>query len=112
VGITLSDLELSGSLYKGTHPSNSTADKLSFVLKDTEFIFALPEGVELDKSQEKEKLQKELEYYTGFLRSVDIKLSNQKFVNNARPEIIQNERNKKADAEAKISVLQKQLESL
>lgn len=112
-GITLSDLELSGSVYAtGNTTLKGNGDKLGFVLKDTEFIFALPEGAVIDKSQEKEKLQKELEYYKGFLRSVDVKLSNQKFVNNAKPEIIQNEKNKKADAEAKISALQKQLDNL
>jgi len=111
VGLTTSDLELSGSIYQTTG-ANMTKDKLGFVLKDTEFIFCLPEGVVLDKSQERDKLQKELDYYKGFLRSVDAKLANPKFVNNAKPEIIQNEKNKKADAEAKINALEKQLENL
>jgi valyl-tRNA synthetase len=110
VGITLSDMELSGSVY-GT-ATNNGKDKLGFVLKDTEFTFCLPEGVVLDKSQEKDKLVKELEYNKGFLRSVEAKLNNPKFANNAKPEIIQNEKNKKADAEAKISALEKQLENL
>lgn len=110
VGITLSDMELSGSIYQAGR--NEIKDKLSFVLKNTEFVFSLPEGITLDKSQEKEKVQKELDYYKGFLRSVDSKLANQKFVSNAKPEIIQNEKNKKADAEAKISALEKQLENL
>ncbi len=113
VGLTNSDLELSGSVYEPAKVNaNSGKDRLSFVLKDTEYIFYLPEGVVLDKSEEKIKLQKELEYNIGFLKSVEAKLSNQKFVGNAKPEIIQNERNKKADAEAKISALEKQLENL
>ncbi|HSY76013.1 MAG TPA: hypothetical protein VK890_04105, partial [Bacteroidia bacterium] len=58
------------------------------------------------------KLVKELEYHKGFLKSVAIKLSNQKFVANAKPEIVQNEMNKKADAEAKIAAIEKQLASL
>jgi valyl-tRNA synthetase len=110
VGITLSDMELSGSVY-GT-AVNTGNDKLGFVLKDTEFTFCLPEGIVLDKSQEKDKLQKELDYHKGFLLSVAAKLNNPKFANNAKPEIIQNEKNKKADAEAKISALEKQLENL
>jgi len=113
IGLELSDLELSGSVYqKAKTNATGRIDKLSFVLKDTEFIFSLPEGVVLDKSQEKDKLQKDLEYYQGFLRSVETKLNNPKFANNAKPEIIQNEKNKKADAEAKLNALKKQLENL
>lgn len=113
VGLTPSDLELSGSEYQGSDKELKFGnDKLSFVLKDTEFIFCLPEGVILDKSEEKNKLRKELEYHKGFLRSVEAKLNNERFVNNAKPEIIQNEKNKKADSEAKINALEKQLENL
>ncbi len=110
VGLASSDLELAGVEYNPNF-KNTTTDKLSFVLKDFEFSFYLPEGVVLNKDEEKEKLKKELEYYQGFLKSVETKLANQKFVNNAKPEIIQNERNKKADAESKIAALQKQLGS-
>lgn len=113
IGILPSDMELSGSEYQGSDKELKFGnDKLSFVLKDTEFVFCLPEGVVLDKSEEKNKLIKELEYHKGFLKSVEVKLSNERFVNNAKPEIIQNEKNKKADAEAKISALEKQLEKL
>lgn len=111
VFLTTSDLELAGVTYK-SDTAKQSGDKLSFVLKDTEFIFYLPEGVILDKNQEKDKLQKDLEYYKGFLKSVEAKLNNPKFANNAKPEVIQNERNKKADAESKISALEKQLENL
>lgn len=110
IGLTPSDLELSGAVF-GTASANSK-DKLGFVLKDTEFTFSLPEGVVLDKSQEKDKLIKELDYHKGFLKSVEAKLNNPKFANNAKPEIIQNEKNKKSDAEAKINALEKQLENL
>jgi valyl-tRNA synthetase len=113
IGITSSDMELSGSEYKPEYNgSNDNKTKLGFVLKDIEFSFSLPEGVVLDRGQENDKLKKELEYYKGFLRSVEAKLNNQKFANNAKPEVIQNERNKKADAESKISSLEKQLENL
>jgi valyl-tRNA synthetase len=113
MGITTSDMELSGSVYEAANAKlNDSTDKLSFVLKDTEFVFCLPEGVVLDKSQEKEKIKKELEYNKGFLRSVEAKLNNPKFANNAKPEVIQNEKNKKADAESKINALEKQLENL
>ena len=48
----------------------------------------------------------------GFLVSVDKKLSNERFVQNAKPEVVQNERNKKADAESKIKILEESLANL
>ena len=61
---------------------------------------------------EKERLTKELEYLLGFLKSVDAKLCNERFVQNAKPEIIANERNKKADAESKIDIIKESLNAL
>ncbi len=57
-------------------------------------------------------MQKEIKYTKGFLVSVDKKLSNERFVNNANPDIIEKERQKKADAEAKIKALEEALMSL
>ncbi len=66
----------------------------------------------LDTSSQKQQLQKDLDYLKGFLISVDKKLSNEKFVQNAKPEIIEIERKKKADAEEKIKVIEESLSSL
>ena len=66
----------------------------------------------IDVAAEKERISNEIEYLKGFLVSVDKKLSNERFVQNAKPEIIQNERNKKTDAEAKIQILEESLTSL
>ena len=55
---------------------------------------------------------KDLEYQKGFLASVDKKLSNEKFVSGAKPEIVEGERKKKADAEAKIKALEESLSRL
>ncbi|MEJ0032166.1 MAG: hypothetical protein WDO15_18140 [Bacteroidota bacterium] len=49
-------------------------------------------------------------YYQGFLGQVDKKLSNEKFVNGAPPAVLENERKKKADAEAKIKTLEERLD--
>jgi len=57
-------------------------------------------------------LLKDLDYQKGFLASVEKKLSNEKFVNNAKPEVIDFERKKKADAEAKIKAIEESLQSL
>lgn len=67
---------------------------------------------EVDKESQKEKLLKDLDYLKGFLIAVDKKLGNDKFVKNAKPEVIELERKKKQDAEAKISLLQQSLSSL
>lgn len=64
---------------------------------------------EIDTAAQKEQLQKELEYLKGFLESVDKKLSNERFVQNAKAEIVDNERKKKEDAEAKIKTLEESL---
>jgi len=63
----------------------------------------------LDVEAEKEKINKEIEYLEGFMKSVDAKLKNEKFVANAKPELVEKERQKKADAEAKIKGLREAL---
>jgi len=67
---------------------------------------------EADKKEEVERLIKELEYNKGFLKSVQAKLANERFVNNAKPEILANERKKQADAESKIQAIAEQLQQL
>lgn len=66
----------------------------------------------LDTSVQKEQLQKDLEYQKGFLLSVEKKLSNERFVQNAKPEVVEIERKKKADAEQKIKALEESLAAL
>jgi valyl-tRNA synthetase len=66
----------------------------------------------IDTTSQKEQLQKDLDYLKGFLTSVDKKLSNEKFVSNAKPEVVESERKKKADAEEKIKVIEESLASL
>lgn len=69
-------------------------------------------NIEIDAEAEREKINKEIEYLTGFMASVDIKLSNEKFVANAKPELVEKERQKKADAMAKIEILKQGLAGL
>jgi len=66
----------------------------------------------IDTTAQKEQLQKDLDYLKGFLISVEKKLSNERFVQNAKPEVIEIERKKKADAEAKIKVIEESLAGL
>lgn len=62
-----------------------------------------------DVDAEKERIEKELEYAKGFLDSVEKKLSNERFVQNAPEAVLANERQKQADAQSKIAALEKSL---
>lgn len=88
-----------------------TQDKLSgaatFLAGRDEFF--VPLAGNIDTEAEKEKINKEIAYLEGFLKAVDAKLSNERFVQNAKPEVVANEQNKKADAEAKIKILKESL---
>ncbi|MFC4261725.1 valine--tRNA ligase [Ferruginibacter yonginensis] len=66
----------------------------------------------LNVAAQKEALEKELQHLQGFLLSVDKKLSNEKFVANAKPEVLALEQKKKADALAKMSIINESLQSL
>ena len=66
----------------------------------------------VDATAQKEKLLKDLEYLKGFLNTIDKKLSNDRFVQNAKAEVIEMERKKKEDAEAKILAIEQSLSSL
>jgi len=65
-----------------------------------------------DNTQEKIRIKQELEYTLSFLESVMKKLGNERFVSNAKPEVVELEQKKKSDAEQKIRLLQNQLELL
>jgi valyl-tRNA synthetase len=66
----------------------------------------------VDLEAETKKLTEELAYAKGFLESVMKKLGNEKFVANAKPEVIANENKKREDAENKIKVLEEALVAL
>jgi valyl-tRNA synthetase len=83
---------------------------VSFMVGNDEFFIHLNEAIDADV--EIARLNEELVYLQGFLKSVNAKLSNERFVQNAKPEIIQNERNKQADAEGKIKIIGESLAAL
>jgi len=74
--------------------------------------FYLVTETPLNTGHQKEELEKELEYQKGFLASVEKKLSNERFVQNAKPEVVEFERKKKADAEEKIKVIEESLKAI
>ena len=82
----------------------------SFIIKNYEFFIPLDEG--FDKDSEIKKLNKELEYNIGFLKSVDSKLKNKNFISNAPKEIIDKEKQKIIDTEQKIKSIKKSISEL
>ncbi len=83
---------------------------LSFRVKSNEFF--IPVAGHIDVSAEKKKLEEELQYTRGFLQSVQKKLTNERFVNNAPEQVVALEKKKAADAEAKILTLENSLAQL
>ncbi|GAB4009469.1 valine--tRNA ligase [Spirosoma migulaei] len=96
--------------YLGENIENESSLGVSFLIKSDEFFINL--AGEIDVEQEIASTRKELEYNIGFRDSVVKKLSNEKFVANAKPEIIDRERQKLADAESKIQALEQRLRDL
>ena len=74
--------------------------------------FYLETEAEVDTAAQKDQLLKDLDYLKGFLVSVEKKLSNERFVQNAKPEVVNIEKKKKADAEDKIRAIEESLASL
>ncbi|MCK8521854.1 valine--tRNA ligase [Aquimarina sp. D1M17] len=86
-------------------------DGASFRVKSNEYFIPISKD-NIDVDEEIKKLTEELKYTEGFLKSVQKKLQNERFVNNAPEQVIANERKKEADAEAKIVTIKSSLESL
>lgn len=90
--------------------SDKVDGALSYRVKSNEYF--IPITGNIDVEAEIAKLTEELNYIKGFLRSVQGKLSNEKFVAGAPEQVIANERKKEADALAKIATLEQSLASL
>lgn len=87
-------------------------DKPSFTFLVGATEISIPLSENLDLAEEKKKTEEEIKYLKGFLVSVEKKLSNEKFVANAKPEIVENERKKQKDAQEKIAILEEKLKNL
>jgi valyl-tRNA synthetase len=90
--------------------SEPVEKSISFMVDKMQCSFTTEK--EIDNSAQKAQLEKDLVYYQGFLQSVDKKLSNEKFVANAKPEIIEMENKKKNDALEKLRIIQESLNLL
>ncbi|MBM56279.1 MAG: valine--tRNA ligase [Euryarchaeota archaeon] len=92
------------------HVNEKVDGAFGFMVGRTRFYIPFSGG--FDVEAEKAKIQKDLDYQLGFLNSVRRKLSNEKFVNGAPEAVVANERNKEADAVAKIAILEEKLADL
>ena len=93
-----------------SYVAEAPAGAFGFIVGSTEFFVPLTDSVDVEA--EIKKLEEELKYAQGFLKSVEAKLSNERFVNGAPAAVVEKERKKKADAEAKIAVIEQQLAGL
>ena len=66
----------------------------------------------IDPLAEKARLEKELKYFEGFMVNVEKKLSNERFVSSAPDKVVELEKQKLADATAKINAIKKQIQAL
>jgi len=103
-------IEKLGNLATINYVTEKVDDALSFRVKSNEYF--IPMGDAIDVEAEKAKLEEELKYTEGFLMSVQKKLGNERFVNNAPEQVIKNERKKEADALSKIETIKASLSSL
>jgi valyl-tRNA synthetase len=83
---------------------------MSFIVNAIEYFIPLGDLVNVE--EEIKKMEDELKYTQGFLMSVQKKMSNERFVNNAPAKVIEIEKKKMADAEAKIKVLEDRIASM
>ncbi|GGX20389.1 valine--tRNA ligase [Aquimarina muelleri] len=99
-----------GNLSGLNYVQETVEGAISFRVKSNEYF--IPVSGVINVEEEIKKLTEELSYTEGFLKSVQKKLQNERFVNNAPDQVITNERKKEADAEAKIVTLKSSLENL
>ena len=90
----------------GEKPANAA----TFIVGTTEYAIPLDKFINVD--EEIRKLEADLQHQQGFLRGVQAKLSNERFVQNAKPEVVELERKKEHDALARIEAIENQLKQL
>jgi len=99
-----------GNLNSLSYVSEKIDGALSFRVLSNEYFIPITGNIDIDA--EIAKLTEELNYNIGFLKSVQAKLSNEKFVAGAPEKVIEMERKKEADALAKIATIEQSLMSL
>ncbi len=95
---------------KTTRSAPQQGNVLSFVAGADKFYIPLQK--EIDQEEELQNVRKELDYQRGFVESVRKKLSNARFVDNAPAQVVEKERQKLADGEKRIDMLEESLKRL
>jgi len=99
-----------GQIKDLTYVTEQQDGALNFSVKSN--IYYIPVEGSIDVDAELDKLKKDLDYYTGFLVSVEKKLKNKRFMDNAPDQVVNKEKQKQADALAKIESLKESIENL
>jgi len=99
-----------GNISSLEYVSEAVNGALTFRAKSNEYFVPISGAINVE--EEIAKLTEELKYNQGFLKSVQSKLSNEKFVNNAPEKVLEIERKKEADALSKIATIEQSLASL
>ena len=99
-----------GNISALEYVSDKVGGALTFRVKSNEYFVPVSGSVNIE--EEVAKLKEELDYNKGFLKSVQAKLSNEKFVGSAPEKVVAMERQKEADALAKIATIEQSLASL
>ncbi len=99
-----------GNLENLQYVDEAVDGALTFRVKSNEYFIPMTGAIDIEA--EIKKLTDELNYAEGFLRAVQKKLSNERFVNNAPEQVVAGERKKEADALAKIETIKASLASL
>ena len=89
---------------------DTQAQGMNFMIKTSEFFVPLNEHINVE--EEVAKMKAEIEYYEKFLKQVNAKLSNEKFVNNAPENVVAIERKKQSDATTKLENLHNRIAAL
>ena len=99
-----------GNITNLEYVSDKVDGALSYRVKSNEYFIPITGAI--DVAAEINKLTEELNYTKGFLKSVEAKLSNEKFVNGAPEKVLEMERKKQADALAKIATIEQSIAGL
>ncbi|MDT0295377.1 valine--tRNA ligase [Mesonia ostreae] len=99
-----------GNIEEISYVEEQQTNSMSYRVKSNEYFIPMLGAIDIE--EEIKKLTEELNYQQGFLKSVTKKLSNERFVNNAPEKVVVIEKQKLADAEAKIEAIRQSLTSL
>lgn len=99
-----------GNIESIEYVTEKVSGALSFRVKSNEYFIPVAGTINLD--EEIAKLTEELKYTQGFLKSVQVKLSNERFVSGAPEKVLEMERKKEADALSKIATIEQSLAGL